>query len=235
MKDRNHVIYTVTLIVVVIAYLLIYLFGITVKHSIYLENSMYVNNIPKQPINSIFSLVKEKEDDTNKSSGKDKDKDKTNGILFKYEETSNAIDLVNQFPTADEVGRNFSGNKYVQDFRLKLNVHATNVQYIITLTKDKGSNLEDELTKIYLESDGEPITNIFRSNGRIKTYNEYQKYLNKNDERILYEGTITSQEAMRGHKDFTLKMWISEDLKVFNEDYLARVFKARIKVYAVKF
>ena len=24
-------------------------------------------------------------------------------------------------------------------------------------------------------------------------------------------------------------------LKVFNEDYLARVFKARIKVYAVKF
>ena len=48
----------------------------------------------------------------------------------------------------------------------------------------------------------------------------------------FYNGTITQAEAKRGHKDYTLRMWISEDVNVYNEKYDEHTIVARVNVYA---
>lgn len=229
MKDRDSKIYIVTIIVVIIVYLVIYFFGSSIKKSIYDGGSE--QNTPKQPVNNILS---KHDSSNNNSSNNTKDKEEE-GILFRYEALdSDYIELYNQFPTQDEVGMAFFGNKYTQNFRLKLNSHAVGVKYTITLKKQLGSDLEDDWAKVYLVTDGSSIANCFRESGRVKTFNEYTSYLDNPEEKILYEGVITYDEASRGYKDFTLRMWISEDVRVVNEAYLSKSFLAKVAVYAVK-
>ena len=38
--------------------------------------------------------------------------------------------------------------------------------------------------------------------------------------------------ATRGYEDYTFRMWVSEDVRVYNEDFLSKTFKTRINVYA---
>ena len=45
------------------------------------------------------------------------------------------------------------------------------------------------------------------------------------------ESTVKMLEQ-KGYKEFTLRMWVSEDLVVNNEAYTKRSFKAKITVYA---
>ena len=144
------------------------------------------------------------------------------------------INLINQFPISDEVGRNLEGDYRTFDFKLKLKPQAYGVNYVITVEKLDGSNLPNDWIKTYLDNEGTVISNCLRPNGRIKTFNEYSKYQNRDNERILYEGTVTSAEATRGYKNFTYKMWISEDVQVNNQNYESRLFKTRINVYATK-
>ena len=155
-------------------------------------------------------------------------------IMFIYEsDEDNYIDLYNQFPTKDEVGKVFTGDKYTHDFRLKLNKNANGVRYVITIKKQTGSDMANSWAKIYLEADGTGVSNCFRSNGRVKTYNEYDDYSGDSEEKVLFEGVISYEEAQRGYKDFTLRMWMSEDVKFVNENLLGKTFKAKITVYAV--
>ena len=156
-------------------------------------------------------------------------------FLYDYNE-NNYIDLTNQFPTSDEIGKNLQGDKHTQDFKLKMNANAVGVKYTITMEKYDESNLDDEWAKQFLVNDGIDVANCYRTNGRVKTFNEYAMYNDNPKERILYEGTVTSSEAARGYKDFTYRMWISEDLVLNNSDYLNqnRTFKTRINVYAFK-
>ena len=156
-------------------------------------------------------------------------------IFFEYDyDDGNYIYLVDQFPIADEVGKSLQGNKKTNDFKLRFNTDATGVKYTITIEKLDGSTLDDEWVKVFLVNDGIDVLNCYRANNRIKSYNEYSKYNNKNNERIIYEGIISSAEASRGYKDFTFRMWVSEDLKVENSNYLSesRTYRTRINVYA---
>ena len=87
---------------------------------------------------------------------------------------------------------------------------------------------------MFLVNDGVDVANCYRSTGRIKTFNEYGKYNNKDNERIIYQGVISNGEAIRGYKDFVFRMWVSEDLQLNNSNYLSesKTFKTRINVYA---
>ena len=89
---------------------------------------------------------------------------------------------------------------------------------------------------MFLVNDGVDVPNCYRNNNRIKTFNEYSQYNNSSNERIIYQGVITSSEASRGYKDFTFRMWVSEDLQLQNSNYLSetRTYKARINVYATE-
>ncbi len=157
-------------------------------------------------------------------------------IIFTYEyDNGNYIYLINQFPIKDEVGKNLQGEKHTNDFKLKFNDKAVGVKYTITVEKLDGSDLDDEWAKQFLVNDGTDVANCYRNTNRVKTFNEYAMYNDNPNERILYEGVISSNEAARGYKDFTFRMWVSEDLQLNNSDYLSetRTFKTRINVYAV--
>ncbi len=156
-------------------------------------------------------------------------------IVFEYDsEDGNYIDLVNQFPIKDEVGKSLQGEKHTQDFKLRFNDKAVGVRYVITAEKLPGSDLANEWTKLFLVNDGEDVLNCYRSNNRVKSFNEYDTYNSNPDEVILYEGVISSSEATRGYKNFTFRMWVSEDMKLVNNNYLSenKTFKTRINVYA---
>ncbi len=159
----------------------------------------------------------------------------TKNIVFEYSyEDGNYIYLTNQFPIVDEIGKNLQGDKRTNDFKLRFNNKAVGIRYTITVEKLNGSTLDDEWVKLFLVNDGVDVSNCYRANNRIKTFNEYNKYLNNNQEKVIYEGVISSAEATRGYKDFTFRMWVSEDLQLNNSDYLSepRTFNARVNVYA---
>ena len=158
-------------------------------------------------------------------------------IEFSYDYADdNYIYLINQFPIKDEVGKNLQGDKRTQDFKLKFNENAAGVRYVITAEKLDGSDLEERWAKLFLVNDGVDVANCYRTNNRIKSFDEYQNYNGNSKEKILYEGTVSNSEAARGYKDFTFRMWVSEDLKLVNSNYLSetKTFKTRINVYAVK-
>lgn len=215
-QRRQRVEYTLTMLVILIVFLVIYLSGN------YLKSLIYSNNVYKPPVNNIFSTNQEAPVEDPIVFIYDEDKDKTN-----------VIRLYNQFPIADEVGMALVGEYRTHDFKIRLNTKAVGVKYQITAEKLDASDFDENFMKLYLEMNGKGINNCFRENGgRIKHFTEYSKYKDRYNERILYEGTISSAEARRGYIDFTFRMWVSEDLVKINEDYLSQTFLARINVYA---
>ena len=145
----------------------------------------------------------------------------------------NYIYLINQFPISDEVGRSLEGEYKTFDFKLKFNENARGVNYIITLEKLSNSDIDNSWVKVYLENEGKALDTSIRTTGRIKTYNEYPPYKNKANEIILSQGTLSYAEAKRGYKNYRLRMWITEDLKITNENYYeSKTIVARINVYA---
>lgn len=218
-KNRSRLVYLLTMIVILIVFLVIYLSGCLLKKLI------YSNNVVKQPVNNIYSLEKEQEDGNEKK--------ETTQFTFEWDDDkTNVIRLYNQFPIRDEVGMALAGEYKTHDFKLKFNNKAVGVKYYITAERLVNSDFDENYMKLYLENEGKPIDNCFRESGRIKHFVEYETYQNKSDERILYTGTITAAEAKRGYKEFTFRMWVSEDLVKINEDYLSQTFLARINVHA---
>ena len=118
--------------------------------------------------------------------------------------------------------------------KLRFNEDATGVKYTITAEKLDGSDLDDKWVKLFLVNDGADVLNCYRKNNRVKTFDEYKKYNGRSKEKIIYEGVISSAEASRGYKDFTFRMWVSEDLQLNNSNYLSesKTYKTRINVYA---
>ncbi len=157
-------------------------------------------------------------------------------IDFVYTEDKtkgNYIYLVNQFPIKDEVGRSLEGEYKTFDFKLEFNEKAKGVNYIITLERLSDSTIDNSWVKVYLENEGVALNTSLRSNGRIKTYNEYPLYNGKLNEVILSQGTLSFAEAERGYKSYRLRMWISEDLQITNENYTeSKTIIARVNVYA---
>ena len=58
-KDKNKLIYFLTIVVVIIVYLIIHIYGHVVREDIYLEKKGYENNVNVPPINSIISIAKD--------------------------------------------------------------------------------------------------------------------------------------------------------------------------------
>ena len=219
MKDRNYLMYFVTIVVVICVYIVIHLFGSSIK----IGDSGYEYNVAKQPINSILSIY-DNGGSNNQNEGK--------VFIYDYDE-NNYISIYNQFPIEDKVGISRVGDKYTNDFKLRFNRNAIGVKYTITLEKLPESDLEDDWLKVYLSLNGIGLQNCYHINGKIRTYDEYIKYKNKDDERILYQGIVTYADILKGYNDFTLKLWINENVKVVDE-YPSKTANVRINVYAVE-
>lgn len=229
MKRRNKLVYTLSIITYVIIYLVIYLYG---KNAL---NIVFVDGIAKQPINNIKSIIKDDKPNEEDNKNNAVKPNTTSPIKYVYDEDKtrgNYIYMTNQFPTKDEVGRKLSGEYKTFDFKLEFKGASLGARYDITLEKMKESDLENDWVKVYLEKDKEALSESIRDNGRVKTFNNYISYNGKENEIVLYQGVVTANDIKKGYKDFTLRMWISEDVKVVNEEYKSKTIIARVNVYA---
>ena len=207
-KNKNQ--YIIMSILTIIVFLVIHLSFGKLK-----EKKIYVDVMPKQPTNNIRGIEDEP-------------------VAYVYTEDKsygNYIYMINQFPTKDEIGKELEGQYKTFDFKFEFNDKALGVDYVVTLEKMPGTDLNETWVKAYLTNEGAPVANCLRSNGRIKTYNEYVKYNNKNNEVVLYRGKVTENDLKRGYRNFRFRMWVSEDVTVQNENYESRTFIARVNVH----
>lgn len=229
-KSRNN--FIVTFIILVIIFLIMwYLLGFFYRKFDYGNN-----NGSNQPVNNIIALKEEEEEEPVKPPKKD-DKpvvpkrpeipEDTFFIYYEHPESTNGINLVNQFPIKDEVGKNLEGDNHKLTFKLIFDEKAEGVNYVISSIRDTSSTVDIQRVKIYLEKEGKAVSNCLKSNKKIKTYSEYSKYQKNNDKRVIYTGTISHEEAMRGYIDFTYRMWLSEDWvitdKLDREKFITRI------------
>ena len=241
MKRKNKLLYISTLIIIIIVFLVIFLSSDCMKKII------YVDNLLNQPINNIRNVVKEQPIDNdnkqnnnkNNNNNGNKNNVKPNSespIKYVYEENEengNYIYLINQFPIKDELGKTLEGNYEKFDFKLEFKNAALGASYDITLKKTENSDLENSWIKVYLERDKQVLNECVRNTGRIKTFNDYLPYSNRSDEIIIYQGVVNKQDIQKGYHDYTLRMWISEDVKVVNEEYKSKTIGASVNVYAM--
>lgn len=241
MKRKNKLLYTLMLFFIIIVFLVIYFFGSNI------EKIIYVDKLTEQPINNIRNIIKDeepKEDDDKKNNDNKKNDEKKeenvkpnseSPIKYVYNEDltqGNYIYLVNQFPIKDEIGRKLSGEYKTFDFKLEFKKEALGASYDITLEKMENSDVKNPWIKVYLENDGKALSQTIRNTGRVKTFDEYALHNNKDNEIIIYHGTVTENDVLNGHKNYTLRMWVSEDV-IVTEEYNNKTIVARVNVYAV--
>ena len=146
------------------------------------------------------------------------------------------IYLINQFPTRDEVGKLFQGNNYVFNFALILGKKAAGAYYEITAVPNKDNTLDPSYAKVYLEKNNKGVDMSYRPNGRVKVFTEYPN--SEYEEavgKVIYKGTVTEEEVKNGKINFVLRMWVSEDVKINEEnmmEYGYKKFGVRINTYA---
>lgn len=205
---RNRLLYTLTMLVIIVVFLVIVLTGS------FMKDKIYIDVVSNQPMNNIKAL----------------DKDLIEYVYEEDKTQGNYIYLLNQFPIKDEVGKGLDGQFKTFDFRIDFSKMSAGIKYEITLEKMAGTDLEDNWVKVFLTRDGNGI-NCYRNNGRVKTFNEYAKFKG-NKEVTLFKSVVTNDDVQKGFRNFRLRMWISEDVKVENKDYEKKTFIARVNVHA---
>ncbi len=149
----------------------------------------------------------------------------------------NGIYLINQFPTRDEVGKLFRGKNYVFTFSLLLGKKTEGSYYELTAVPEQGNTLNPNYVKIYLEKNQKGVDMSYRTNGRVKVFTEYNFSENPGTEgRVIYKDYVTSDDVKRGRIDFVMRMWVTEDLEITDDnsaDYFNKKFVARVNTYAL--
>ncbi len=228
-KNKNQ--YIIMTVLTIIVFLVIYL-----SFDKLLSNKIYVDVMPKQPMNNIRGMeIKDTETDNGNDKNKDTEKDiDGEPVAYVYTEDKsygNFIYMIDQFPTKDEIGKELEGQYKTFDFKFEFNKKALGVDYVVTLEKMPESDLDETWVKAYLTNEGAPVNNCLRDNGRIKTFNEYDKYNNISNEVVLFRGKVSESDLKRGYRNFRFRMWVSEDVTVQNENYESRTFVARVNVH----
>ena len=208
-NKQNRLLYSLSMITIIIIFLVIFLSGS------FLKKQIFIDVIPRQPMNSIKGI----------------EEDPTAYVYREDKSYGNYIYLTNQFPISDEIGKSLEGQFKTFDFKIEFHEKSVGVNYEITLEKLPGTDLYEDWVKVYLSSEGKGI-NCYRNSGRIKTYNEYAKYNKKDKEVTLFKGKVTSDDVKKGYRDYRFRMWVSEDVKVVNQNYESRTFIARVNVHA---
>ena len=155
---------------------------------------------------------------------------------FTIVEDDNGIHLLKQFPTSDDVGKLFDGKHYAYNFTLILGKKATGAYYELTGVENADNNLDPSYVKIYLEKNEQAVPFTLRENGKVKTFNEFKKSEHEGTEgKVIFSDYVTSEDVARGKIQFKLRMWISDELKI-NENNMNNVndkkFGIRVNTYA---
>jgi len=156
------------------------------------------------------------------------------GLNINY--LTNGINLINQFPTKDEVGKLFEGDGYLFKFTLILGSKSAGAYYEITAVPEIDNNLNPNYVKLYLEKNNKGVDFSYKDNGKVKVFTDYPKSEYEEAEgRVIYKGTITESDVKSKKLTFTLRMWVSEDVKVNGKDvnsFNNKKFAVKINTYA---
>ncbi len=160
----------------------------------------------------------------------------TSGTLkFLYTENTgvgNGISITNALPVSDEIGKNYSTEGYVFDFKIEgTNSGTEAINYEVTLRKKSTSTLIDNAVKVYLtdmtnNTDTSIVAPTLYSNLTNTTID-----VGNNVEKTLYNGTVPGGE-LTYLKNFRLRMWIDEAADFSSGDLNDKSFTATINVYA---
>ena len=157
----------------------------------------------------------------------------TGTLKFLYTENTgvgNGISIENAFPVSDTVGKSYSTENYVFDFKVEgTNTGKDEIPYEVTLRKKSTSTLSESNVKVYLtdmteDSDIEILeptlySNLTRTN--IEVGDEIEK--------TIYTGSVLGGE-LTYLKEFRLRMWLDEGSN--QDDISGKTFTATVNVYA---
>lgn len=148
----------------------------------------------------------------------------TGDIKFLYTENTgvrNGIKITNANPVTDEIGKNYSTENYVFDFKVTAELpNNVTIPYEVTARMSDSSTLPGDIIKIYLvERDGsnEVPSPFTFSNNVVKKFSELNDTTiqvgnfasgNKIIEKTVYNGVASGTYY---EKNFRLRMWISDD------------------------
>lgn len=165
------------------------------------------------------------------------DKDITEqDLVFNYvedENNKNGINIINALPISDASGKKLVGEGNTFDFKIYFGKDTVGHYYEITALKSSDSTLQDKFAKVYLTSDQE-LETVYNNDNTVKTFNQYSNGsidLTNDNEKILYHGIVTKEDVERGYKNFTLKMWVSNNA-ANNTAVYKKLFNVKINVYA---
>lgn len=139
------------------------------------------------------------------------------------------IEIKNILPVSDTLGITFDGSgtadgiQGYSEFTVE-NLGSSKSNYEIYITKiDNDNEINGNYVKFYLTDDEDVAFDNFNSN-ILPTYNKLSSLSNKPDSKLLYSGTINSNDKI----NFKLRVWlsdsyaVSDDLEVFDFEIFVR-------------
>ena len=151
----------------------------------------------------------------------------TGTIVMSYTENTNGIYLTNASPMSDEVGRTLTDENLYFDFTVNVTMSGnTNVDYVISASKDSSSTLEDSAVKVYLTSlngSNEDVVLAPTKVSSLRTTNDIS-YV-PNNQYVILESNFTKSES----RNYRLRMWLSDD---YSLPSVSKTYMMRVNVYA---
>ena len=154
----------------------------------------------------------------------------TASILFRYDETGNALNITNALPTADSAGIAKTAGDGVTPENFTFRVTSTTpakaqIPYVVTVNKDATSTLDEDQVKLYLvatgsdDAENREVGNKTVNNSVVRTYRELPvktdfattgafKWIETN-QKIIYAGIVPVSSA-NYQKEFKLGMWVKD-------------------------
>ena len=169
---------------------------------------------------AIFTYTKQGNTDNTITTGK---------LTFLYTEntgTGTGINITNAFPVSDELGKAYSSDDQVFDFKVESEIVGDmSIPYEVTVGKTSTSTLGEEYIKLYL-TDTTENTEVDLLEPTL--YSELPESATEEDEKQIYFDEVEANEDYL--KKFRLRMWIDESSN--QEEINDKTFTVKVNVYS---
>lgn len=158
----------------------------------------------------------EKEEDGDKNGKSNSDSKKPSrkieagSILFSFNEKSNNIYMTDVYPTKDEVGMTYTGDKQYFDFNISTvlkNIKKGKIVYEISLIPISGNTIDTKDIRVYLTEDGKGVS---INNNVVNNYSDLPNSKYRNGGKVIYKKTITKTNI----NEYVFRMWLSNNATV---------------------
>ncbi len=145
-------------------------------------------------------------------------------VTFNFIEKSNYINMVNVFPTEDNVGKHLTGDRETFDFNISVAMEnvSHNVAYEISIVPIAGNTINPNDLRVYLTEDGNEVSVTGRD---VNTYGHLPNSTRRRGAKLLYKKVVPSDV----NYNYVFKMWYDHNAPIFKE---SKKFSCKIAVDA---